>query len=74
MLHKDGLLNLFDFESFETLWIMFTWQDDYDAFLGKWEGNDLLGLLHTNVCGPMSLVLITLLLLPMNLLDMDTIT
>ena len=35
--------------------ILFTWKNDQSAFLQKGErASDLLGLIHTDVCGPMS--------------------
>jgi hypothetical protein len=45
-LHNDGLLSSFDFESFDTC----------ESCLLRKMTSDLLGLIHIDVCGPMSSV------------------
>ena len=57
MLHKDGLLNSFDFESFKTCESCLLGKMTKAAFTGQSErASDLLGLVHTDVCGPMTSV------------------
>jgi hypothetical protein len=54
-LHKDGLLNSFDFESFDTCKSCLLEKMTKAPFTGQSEStSDLLGLVHTDVCGPMS--------------------
>jgi hypothetical protein len=54
-LHKDGLLNSFDFESFDTYESYLLDKMTKALFTGQSErASDLLGLVHTDVCGPMS--------------------
>ena len=54
-LHKDGLLNSFDLESFETCESCLLGKMTKAPFTGHAErANDLLGLVHTDVCGPIS--------------------
>jgi uncharacterized protein YuzB (UPF0349 family) len=54
-LHKDGLLSSFDFESFETCESCLLGKMTKVPFTGHSErASDLLGLVHTDVCGPMS--------------------
>jgi hypothetical protein len=54
-LHKDGLLSSFDFESFDTCESCLLGKMTKTPFTGQSErASDLLGLLHTDVCGPMS--------------------
>jgi hypothetical protein len=78
-LHKDGLLNSFDFESFDTCESCLLGKMTKGPFIGQSErASDLLGLVHIGVCGPMSYVVrgdfsISLLLL-ITLVDMDTST
>jgi hypothetical protein len=56
-LHKDGLLSSFDFESFETCESCLIEKMTKAPFTSQSERvNDLLGLVHTHVCGPMSSV------------------
>jgi hypothetical protein len=56
-LHKDGLLSSFDFESFDTCESCLDGKMTKAPFIGQSEMvSDLLGLVHTNVCGPMSSV------------------
>jgi hypothetical protein len=56
-LHKDGLLNSFNFESFDTCKSCLLWKMTKSPFTGQSErASDLLGLVHTDVCGPMSSV------------------
>jgi hypothetical protein len=56
-LHKDGLLNSFNFESFDTCKSCLLWKITKSPFTGQSErASDLLGLVHTDVCGPMSSV------------------
>jgi hypothetical protein len=54
-LHGDGLLTSFDFESFETCESCLLGKMTNTPFTGIGErASDLLGLVHTDVCGPMS--------------------
>ena len=54
-LHKDGLLSSFDFESFDTCESCLLGKMTKAPFTGQSErASDLLGLVHTDVCGPMS--------------------
>jgi hypothetical protein len=54
-LHKDGWLSSFDFESFETCESCLLGKMTKAPFTGHSErASDLLGLVHTDVCGPMS--------------------
>jgi hypothetical protein len=54
-LHNDGLLTSFDFESYETCEACLLGKMTKMPFLGFIErASDLLELIHTNVCGPMS--------------------
>ena len=54
-LHKDGLLSSFDFESYETCKTCLLGKMTKMPFTGFLErASDLLGLIHTDVCGPMS--------------------
>jgi hypothetical protein len=56
-LHKDGLLSSFDFESFDTCESCLLGKMTKAPFTGQSERvSDLLGLVHTDVCGPMSSV------------------
>jgi hypothetical protein len=56
-LHKDGLLSSFDFESFDTYESCLLWKMTKTPFTGQSErASDLSGLVHTDVCGPMSSV------------------
>jgi hypothetical protein len=78
-LHKYGLLSSFDFESFDTSESCLLGIMTKAPFIGKSERvSDLLGLVHSDVCGPMSsvprVVFIISLLLLMTLVDMDTST
>jgi hypothetical protein len=58
-LHKDGLLSSFDFESFDTCESCLLGKMTKSPFTGQSErASDLLGLVHTDVCGPMSSVAI----------------
>ena len=55
ILHKDGLLSSFDFESFDTCESCLLGKMTKAPFTGRSErASDLLGLVHTDVCGPMS--------------------
>ena len=55
-LHKDGYLDSFDYESFETCESCLLGKMTKTPFTGKGErASDLLGLIHTDVCGPMSI-------------------
>jgi hypothetical protein len=52
-LHKDGLLNSFDFESFDTCESCLLQKMTISSFSGQSERvSDLLGLEHSDVCGP----------------------
>jgi hypothetical protein len=78
-LHKDGFLSSFDFESFDTCESYLLGKMTKAPFIGQSErASDLLGLVHTDICGPMSYVarggLSISLILPMTLVDMDTST
>ena len=54
-LHEDGLLSLFDFESYETCEDCLLGKMTKTPFTGFPErASDLLELIHTDVCGPMS--------------------
>jgi hypothetical protein len=54
-LHKDGLSNSFDFESFDTCESYLFGKMTKAHFTGQSERtSDLLGFVHTDVCGPMS--------------------
>jgi hypothetical protein len=54
-LHKDGLLNSFDFELFDTCESCFLGEMTKTPFTSQSErASDLLGLIHTDVCGSMS--------------------
>jgi hypothetical protein len=56
-LHKDDLLNSFDFESFDTCESCLLGKMTKAPFTCQIErASDLLGLVQTNVCGPMSSV------------------
>jgi hypothetical protein len=56
-LHKDGLLSSFDFESFDTCEVCLLGKMTKAPFTSQSErASDLLGLVHTDVCGPMSSV------------------
>jgi hypothetical protein len=56
-LHNDGLLSSFDFESFDTCESCLLGKMTKMPFTGQSERvSDLLGLVHTDVCGPMSSV------------------
>jgi hypothetical protein len=53
--HMDGLLSSFDFELFDTFESCLLGKMTKTPFTGQNERvSDLLGLVHTNVCGPMS--------------------
>ena len=55
LLHKDGLLSSFDFESFITCESCLLGKMTKTPFTGHSErASDLLGLVHTDVCGPMN--------------------
>ncbi|MCQ7222035.1 DDE-type integrase/transposase/recombinase [Salmonella enterica] len=52
-LHKDGLLDSFDFESYETCESCLLGKMTKTPFSGHSErATDLLGLIHSDVCGP----------------------
>ena len=54
-LHEDGLLSSFDFESYEICESCLLGKMTKASFTGFPErASDLLELIHTNVCGPMS--------------------
>jgi hypothetical protein len=56
-LHKDGLLSSFDFESFDTCESCLLEKMTKTPFTGQSErASELLGLVHIDVCGPMSSV------------------
>ena len=56
-LHKDGLLNSFDFESFDTYESCLLGKMTKAHFIGRSErASELMGLVHSDVCGPMSSV------------------
>ena len=55
-LHQDGLLESFDFESFENCKSCILWKMTKDHFNGQSErAANLLGLVHTDVCSPLSI-------------------
>ena len=55
-LHKDGYLDSFDYESFETCESCLLGKMTKTPFSKKGKrASDLLGLIHTDVCGPMSI-------------------
>jgi hypothetical protein len=55
--HKDGLLSSFDFESFDTCESCLLGKMTKASFTGQSErASDLLGLVHIDVCRPMSFV------------------
>ena len=54
-LHKDGILGSFDLESYETCEFCLGGKMTKSPFNKKSErASDLLGLIHTDVCGPLS--------------------
>ena len=54
-LHQDGLIHSFELESFETCESCLLGKMTKAPFAGHSErGSDLLGLIHTDVCGPIS--------------------
>ena len=54
-LHKDGLLDSFDYESIETCESSLLGKMTKAPFVGQSErASELLGLVHTDVCGPMN--------------------
>ena len=54
-LHKDGILNSFDYESFDICESCLIGKMIKSPFSGTGErASDLLGLIHTDVCGPMN--------------------
>jgi hypothetical protein len=56
-LHKDGLLSLFNFESFDTCKSCLSKKMTKAPFIGQsGRASGLLGLVYTDVCGPMSSV------------------
>jgi hypothetical protein len=56
-LHRDGFLNSFDFESFDTCESCLLGKMTKAHFTSQSEmASDLLGLVHTDICGPMSSV------------------
>ena len=56
-LHKDGLLDSFDYESFQTFESCLLGKMTKAPFTGQGErASELLALVHTDVCGPMSSV------------------
>ena len=56
-LHDDGLLTSFDFDSFKTCESCLLGKMTKTPFTGTGErASDLLGLVHTDVCGPMSTI------------------
>ena len=52
-LHADGLLESLDYESFDTCEPCLMGKMTKTPFLGT-NANDLLEIIHTDVCGPMS--------------------
>ena len=55
-LHRDGYLGSFDYESFETCESCLEGKMAKTPFTGKgMRSNELLGLVHSDVCGPMSI-------------------
>jgi hypothetical protein len=56
-LHNDGFLNSFDFESLDVCESCLLGRKTKSPFTGHSErANDLLGVVHIDVCGPMSLI------------------
>ena len=56
-LHKDGVLSSFDFKSYDTCESCLLGKMTKVHFIGVGErAKDLLELIHTDVCGPMSTV------------------
>ena len=54
-LHKDGLLDPFDFESYEVCESCLLGKMTKATFIGHNErASDLLGLIHSDVCGPLN--------------------
>ena len=54
-LHKDGLLELVDYDSFDTCEPCLIGKMTKTPFSGTMErASDLLEIIHTDVCGPMS--------------------
>ena len=54
-LHKDGLLESWDFDSFDRCEPCLMGKMTRSPFNGRVEwADDLLGIIHTDVCGPMS--------------------
>ena len=54
-LHADGILNSFDFESYETCEACLLGKMTKSSFNGLLErASDLLEIIHSDVCGPMS--------------------
>ena len=54
-LHSDGLLESLDFESLDTCELCLLGKMTKTPFSGVMErASDLLGIIHTDVCGPMS--------------------
>jgi hypothetical protein len=54
-LHKDGVLTLFDFESFEICEACLMGKMTKTSFSGHPEwALELLAIIHSDVCGPMS--------------------
>ena len=56
-LHKDGLLSSFDFKSYEACESCLLGKMTKAPFTGHSESErapDLLGIIHSDVCGPMS--------------------
>ena len=55
-LHRDGLLTSFDFESFDTCEACLMGKLARTSFNGNVErASDLLEIIHTDVCGPVSI-------------------
>ena len=55
-LHKDGILDSFNFESYETCRSCLLGKMTKTPFTGQGErASDLLGLIHTDVCGPLNI-------------------
>ncbi|KAK2396677.1 putative mitochondrial protein [Trifolium repens] len=55
-LHKDGFLESFDYESYDTCRSCLIGKMTKAPFTGKGErANDLLALIHTDVCGPLNI-------------------
>ena len=54
-LHKDGLLDPFDFESYKVCEFCLLGKMTKASFTGHNErASDLLGLIHSDVCGPLN--------------------